>query len=71
MVVVPLLSPVAIPAALSIVALAMLLLSHVPPGVVQARLADVPGQMFVVPVIVATVLLTVIVRVRKHPLLNL
>ena len=53
-----------------IVAIAVLLLLHVPPTVASARVVVKPGQTVVVPVIAAGNAFTVIVAVALHPVVS-
>jgi hypothetical protein len=50
-----------------IVATAVLLLIHVPPDEVLARVADAPSQVLSVPVIAAGAAFIVLASTREHP----
>ncbi len=63
---VPAATPVTMPD-VPIVATPALLLAHVPPPVVEDRVAVVPAHNELVPVIVAGIALTVIEVVLAHP----
>jgi len=62
--------PVAVPEVLPIVASRILLLVHVPPPGVEARVVLFPGQTLSVPVIVDGVVLTVTIADVLQPVGN-